>query len=127
MFDNLTDRLANSFKTLQGKSKLSESNIKDAIREVRRALLEADVALEVIKIFLEKVQEKALGLKVSEGLNPSQAFIKLVETELTEIIGYCFVGLCLSFFFWPLCCLSFSDLWILITPLVSLNSSYQIM
>ncbi|CAB9541570.1 Signal recognition particle protein Ffh [Bathymodiolus brooksi thiotrophic gill symbiont] len=87
MFDNLTDRLANSFKTLQGKSKLSESNIKDAIREVRRALLEADVALEVIKIFLEKVQEKALGLKVSEGLNPSQAFIKLVETELTEIIG----------------------------------------
>ncbi len=87
MFDNLTDRLANNFKTLQGKSKLSESNIKDAIREVRRALLEADVALEVIKIFLEKVQEKALGLKVSEGLNPSQAFIKLVETELTEIIG----------------------------------------
>ncbi len=87
MFDNLTDRLANSFKTLQGRSKLSESNIKDAIREVRRALLEADVALEVIKIFLEKVQEKALGLKVSEGLNPSQAFIKLVETELTEIIG----------------------------------------
>ncbi len=87
MFDNLTDRLANSFKTLQGKSKLSESNIKDAIREVRRALLEADVALEVVKIFLEKVQEKALGLKVSEGLNPSQAFIKLVETELTEIIG----------------------------------------
>ncbi|CAC9951961.1 Signal recognition particle protein Ffh [uncultured Gammaproteobacteria bacterium] len=61
--------------------------MKDAIREVRRALLEADVALEVIKIFLEKVQEKALGLKVSEGLNPSQAFIKLVETELTEIIG----------------------------------------
>ncbi|CAC9633761.1 Signal recognition particle protein Ffh [uncultured Gammaproteobacteria bacterium] len=87
MFDNLTDRLANSFKTLQGRSKLSESNIKDAIREVRRALLEADVALEVIKIFLEKVQEKALGLKVSKGLNPSQAFIKLVETELTEIIG----------------------------------------
>ncbi|AYQ56669.1 Signal recognition particle protein [Bathymodiolus thermophilus thioautotrophic gill symbiont] len=87
MFDNLTDRLANSFKTLQGKNKLSESNIKDAIREVRRALLEADVALEVIKIFLDKVQEKALGLKVNEGLNPSQAFVKLVETELTEIIG----------------------------------------
>ncbi len=87
MFDNLTDRLANSFKVLQGKNKLSESNIKDAIREVRRALLEADVALEVIKIFLDKVQEKAMGLKVGEGLNPSQAFIKLVETELTQIIG----------------------------------------
>lgn len=87
MFDNLTDRLSNSFKVLQGKSKLSESNIKEAIREVRRALLEADVALEVIKVFLDRVQEKAIGLKVSEGLNPSQAFIKLVEVQLTEIIG----------------------------------------
>ncbi|MDB3869850.1 signal recognition particle protein [Candidatus Thioglobus sp.] len=87
MFDNLTERLSNSFKTLQGKNKLSQSNIKEAIREVRRALLEADVALEVIKAFLDRVQEKALGLKVGEGLNPSQAFIKLVETELTDIIG----------------------------------------
>ncbi|KAA0456426.1 MAG: signal recognition particle protein [Candidatus Thioglobus sp.] len=87
MFDNLTARLSNSFKALQGKNKLSEANIKDAIREVRRALLEADVALEVIKIFLDKVQEKALGMKVDEGLDPSQAFIKLVQTELTEIIG----------------------------------------
>ena len=87
MFDNLTERLSNSFKALQGKNKLSEANIKEAIREVRRALLEADVALEVIKAFLDRVQEKALGLKVGEGLNPSQAFIKLVETELTEIIG----------------------------------------
>lgn len=87
MFDNLTQRLSHSFKALQGKNKLSESNIKAAIREVRRALLEADVALEVIKTFLDQVQTKALGLKVSEGLNPSQAFIKLVETELTAIIG----------------------------------------
>ncbi|HIF47100.1 signal recognition particle protein [Candidatus Thioglobus sp.] len=87
MFDNLTDRLSNSFKTLQGKSKLSESNIKEAIREVRRALLEADVALDVIKAFLDRVQEKSLGLKVGEGLSPSQAFIKLVEVELTDIIG----------------------------------------
>ena len=87
MFDNLTERLSNSFKTLQGKSKLSQSNIKEAIREVRRALLEADVALEVIKTFLDRVQENALGLKVGEGLSPSQAFIKLVETELTDIIG----------------------------------------
>ncbi len=87
MFDNLSDRLSNSFKALQGKNKLSEANIKDAIREVRRSLLEADVALEVIKVFIEKVQTKALGFKVGEGLNPSQAFIKLVETELTQIIG----------------------------------------
>ena len=87
MFDNLSDRLSNSFKALQGKSKLSEDNIKDAIREVRRSLLEADVALEVIKTFIDQVQIKALGLKVGEGLTPSQAFIKLVESELTQIIG----------------------------------------
>ncbi|WP_428087181.1 signal recognition particle protein [Candidatus Thioglobus sp.] len=87
MFDNLTDRLSNSFKALQGKNKLSESNIKEAIREVRRALLEADVALEVIKVFLDRVQEKAIGLKVAEGLSPSQAFIKLVEAQLIDIIG----------------------------------------
>ena len=87
MFDNLTERLSNSFKALQGKSKLSESNIKDAIREVRRSLLEADVALEVINVFIDQVQMKAIGLKVDEGLTPSQAFVKLVEKELTEIIG----------------------------------------
>ncbi len=87
MFDNLTDRLSNSFKALQGKNKLSEANIKEAIREVRRSLLEADVALDVIKYFIDRVQTKAVGLKVGEGLNPSQAFIKLVESELTEVIG----------------------------------------
>ncbi len=87
MFDNLTDRLNNSFKVLRGKHKLSEANIKESIRAVRRALLEADVALEVIKTFLDQVETKALGLKVGEGLNPAQAFIKLVETELTQIIG----------------------------------------
>ena len=87
MFDNLTERLSNSFRVLQGKHKLSEENIKDAIRQVRRALLEADVALDVIKVFLDQVQTKALGLKVGDGLNPSQAFIKLVESELTKIIG----------------------------------------
>ena len=87
MFDNLSDRLSKSFKALQGKNKLSEANIKDAIREVRRSLLEADVALDVIKLFIDRVQEKSIGLKVAEGLTPSQAFIKLVEQELTEIIG----------------------------------------
>ncbi|MBE8190090.1 MAG: signal recognition particle protein [Candidatus Thioglobus sp.] len=87
MFDNLTQRLSGSFKALQGKNKLSEANIKEAISQVRRALLEADVALEVVTEFLQKVQTEALGLKVGEGLSPSQAFIKLVETQLTEIIG----------------------------------------
>ncbi len=87
MFDNLTNRLTHSFQALQGKNKLSEANIKEALRKVRRALLEADVALGVITAFLDAVQDKALGLKVGEGLNPSQAFIKLVESELTAIIG----------------------------------------
>jgi signal recognition particle subunit SRP54 len=87
MFDNLTKRLSDSFKSLQGKSKLSEENVRDAIREVRRALLEADVAIDVIKVFLEQVQKEAIGLKVREGLNPSQEFIKLVESELTKVIG----------------------------------------
>src|SRR6056300_1699367 len=87
MFDNLTAKLSNSFKSLTGKGKLSESNIKDAIREVRRALLEADVAIEVIKVFLDRVHEKAIGLNVQEGLNPTQSFIKLVESELTDVIG----------------------------------------
>ncbi len=87
MFDNLTERLSNSFKAIQGKNKLSDENIKEAIREVRRSLLEADVALDVIKFFIERVQAKAIGLKVAEGLNPSQAFIKLVEAELTDVIG----------------------------------------
>ena len=66
MFDNLTDRLSNSFKVLQGKHKLSESNIKEAIREVRRSLLEADVALEVIKVFLDRVQAKASALRLAK-------------------------------------------------------------
>ena len=63
MFDNLTDRLSNSFKAIQGKNKLSENNIKEALREVRRSLLEADVALDVIKFFLDQVQTKSIGLK----------------------------------------------------------------
>ena len=71
MFDNLTDRLSNSFKAIQGKNKLSENNIKEALREVRRSLLEADVALDVIKFFLDQVQTKSIGLKVGEGLSPS--------------------------------------------------------
>jgi signal recognition particle subunit SRP54 len=87
MFDNLSDKLTNSFKILSGNAKLSEKNIKDALKEVRRSLLEADVAFEVIKEFLAVVETKALGIKVGEGLNPKQEFIKLVQDELTTIIG----------------------------------------
>ncbi len=87
MFDNLSDRLAKTFKTLKGQGRLTESNIKDALRDVRRALLEADVALPVVKSFIAKVQSRAVGQEVSTSLNPGQAFIKVVREQLAEVMG----------------------------------------
>ena len=87
MFDNLSDRLAKTFKTLKGQGRLTESNIKDALRDVRRALLEADVALPVVKSFIAKVQTRAIGQEVSTSLNPGQAFIKIVREQLAEVMG----------------------------------------
>lgn len=87
MFDNLSERLTKTFKTLKGQGRLTESNIKDALRDVRRALLEADVALPVVKSFIAKVQERAVGQEVSTSLNPGQAFIKVVREQLTEVMG----------------------------------------
>lgn len=87
MFDNLTDRLGQTFKNITGKGKLSEDNIKDAMREVRMALLEADVALPVVREFVNKVKEQALGEEVGKSLNPGQAFIKIVQRELERVMG----------------------------------------
>lgn len=87
MFDNLSDRLAKTLKTIRGQGRLTEDNIKDALRDVRRALLEADVALPVIKQFIAKVQERALGQEVSVALNPGQVFIKIVREQLAETMG----------------------------------------
>ncbi len=87
MFDNLTDRLEGVFKTLRGTGKLSEENIKDSMREVRMALLEADVNLQVVKDFTAKVTEKAVGLKVTKKLSPGQQVIKIVHEELVELLG----------------------------------------
>ena len=87
MFDNLSDRLSKTFKTIKGQGRLTESNIKDALRDVRRALLEADVALPVVKSFIAKVQARAIGQEVSTSLNPGQAFIKVVRDQLTEVMG----------------------------------------
>ncbi len=87
MFDNLTQRLTGAFRTLTGKSKLTEDNIKDALREVRMALLEADVALPVVREFIASVKERALGVQVSESLAPSQQFFLIVKEELTKIMG----------------------------------------
>jgi signal recognition particle subunit SRP54 len=87
MFDNLSDRLAKTLKTIKGQGRLTEDNIKDALRDVRRALLEADVALPVVKDFIAKVQARAIGQEVSLALNPGQAFIKIVREQLTETMG----------------------------------------
>ncbi len=87
MFDNLTDRLGSTLKNLKGQGKLTESNIKDTLREVRMALLEADVALPVVTDFIEKVKEGALGKQVQSSLNPGQALIKLVQSELVKVMG----------------------------------------
>ena len=87
MFDNLTDRLSGTFRKLTGKGNLTEANIQDALSEVRRALLEADVALPVVKDFVTRVSLRAVGQEVSLILTPGQAFIKIVQAELESIMG----------------------------------------
>ncbi|RIY33188.1 signal recognition particle protein [Psittacicella hinzii] len=87
MFDNLTNRLQQAFKSLTGKSTLSEDNIADALSEVRRALIEADVALPVVRSFLDQVKEEAIGTKVNPRLNPEQAFIDIIHKSLIKAMG----------------------------------------
>ncbi|WP_428355214.1 signal recognition particle protein [Methyloprofundus sp.] len=87
MFDNLTDRLGKTLKNLRGQGRLSEENIKEAMRDVRMALLEADVALPVVTAFIDKVREGALGQEVQTSLSPGQALIKVVQSELEKIMG----------------------------------------
>lgn len=87
MFDALTDKLNLVFKKLRGHGKITESNITEALREVRLALLEADVHLKVVKEFLDKVKEKALGQEVLNSITPAQQFIKIVADELVNILG----------------------------------------
>jgi len=87
MFDTLTDRLSQSLRNITGTGQLSEDNIKDTLREVRMALLEADVALPVARDFIEKVKTEALGQEVLKQLSPGQAFVKIVHDQLTEMMG----------------------------------------
>lgn len=87
MFENLSERLSDSLKKISGKASLSESNIQDTLREVRMALLEADVALPVVKDFVEQVKERALGQEVNRSLNPGQQFLKIVKAELEKVMG----------------------------------------
>ncbi|MBP7582048.1 MAG: signal recognition particle protein, partial [Vogesella sp.] len=87
MLDNLTSRLTSALKTLRGQARISETNIQDALREVRMALLEADVALPVVKTFISQVKERALGQEVLGSLTPSQALIGVVNEELVKLMG----------------------------------------
>lgn len=87
MFDALSDKLSQAMKALRGHSRLTESNIEEALRTVRMALLEADVHVQVARTFLQRVKEKALGVEVLNGLNPAQQFIDIVHQELVEIMG----------------------------------------
>ena len=96
MLDNLTGRLQGVIKTLRGHARLTEENISDAMREVRMALLEADVALPVVKEFIAKVKERAQGKEVLASLTPGQAVIEVVNDELTSLMGKANVGLNLA-------------------------------
>ncbi|GED23700.1 signal recognition particle protein [Halomonas halmophila] len=87
MFQNLSDRLSQTLKSIKGQARLTEDNVKDTLREVRRALLEADVALPVVKDFVDRVRERAVGQEVSKSLSPGQQFIKIVQQELEAIMG----------------------------------------
>ncbi len=87
MFDNLTERLGKVLNNLRGQGRLSDENIKDTLREVRMALLEADVALPVVRTFIEQVKEKAVGEEVMRSLTPGQVLIKIVNDELVKVMG----------------------------------------
>ena len=93
MFEYMGDRLSNAIKNIKGMGRITEENISDAMREIRMALLEADVNYEVVKEFTKNVKEKALGLDVSKSLKPEEVFIKLVKDELVELLGGDYVPL----------------------------------
>ena len=86
-FESLTDKLQNVFKNLRGKGRLTELDVKAALREVKMALLEADVNFKVVKQFIKSVEERAVGADVLNGLNPGQMVIKIVNEEMTALMG----------------------------------------
>src|SRR5699024_4513530 len=93
MFDSLSDRLNRSFQQIRGRGRLTEDNIRATLREVRMALLEADVALPVVKQFIADIRERAVGEEVMTSLTPGQALIKIVHDELTQVLGTAGEGL----------------------------------
>jgi signal recognition particle subunit SRP54 len=93
MFESLTERLSGALRKISGKGTLTDNNIQDALREVRKALLEADVALPVVKAFIESVRQRAVGQEVKQSLSPAQTFIKIVQAELEAVMGVANEGL----------------------------------
>src|SRR5262249_37397547 len=87
MFDNLTARLSRTIENLRGRGRITEENVGETLREVRVALLEADVALPVVKTFVDSVKSKALGAEVASSLTPGQTFIGILHRELVELMG----------------------------------------
>ncbi|MGO2076384.1 MAG: signal recognition particle protein, partial [Pseudoalteromonas sp.] len=87
MFENLQERLGKTLKNISGRGRLTEDNIKDTLREVRMAFLEADVALPVVRDFVKQVKERAVGIEVTKSLSPGQVFIKIVREELEKAMG----------------------------------------
>jgi len=87
MFENLQERLGKTLKNISGRGRLTEDNIKDTLREVRMAFLEADVALPVVREFVKQVKERAVGVEVTKSLSPGQVFIKIVREELEKAMG----------------------------------------
>src|SRR5262245_58108375 len=87
MFDQLTQRLGTALDALRGRGRITEENIADALRQVRVALLEADVALPVVKTFIETVKSRAIGAEVTRSLTPGQAFIGIIHAELVSVMG----------------------------------------
>ena len=86
-FESLADKLQNVFKNLRGKGRLTEADVKAALKEVKMALLEADVSVKVVKQFISSVQERAIGQDVLESLTPGQMVIKLVNEQLVKLMG----------------------------------------
>ena len=86
-FESLTERMSQAFKNLTGQGKLTEKNMNDMLKEVRMSLLEADVNYTVVKDFIARVKEKALGEEVLSALNPGQMVVKIVHEEITELLG----------------------------------------
>src|SRR3954452_4973025 len=96
MFDSLSGKLQNAFRNLRGLGKISEENVGDALREVRMALLEADVNFKVARDFIERVKSKSVGQEVVQSIQPGQQIVKIIHDELVELLGSANAGVQLS-------------------------------